>query len=150
MNVYFKLGILALSAAGVLYYGSTRYDAGYEARNSLQVKADLLAQEKARETEQDWQKRLREAQNAAKKRESKLQDDANAASGAASSLRQQLTKLRSDLPKLTRAAIDSYADAASVVFSECTAEYTEMARKADAIDNDRQTLEDAWPKPSTP
>ena len=108
--------------------------------------AVLKASEVARAREQQLQAAVTKAQNEAKRRETKLAADAATASRAVDGLRDTLTTVRAGIPALTRDAVDRYADAASVVFEQCSREYSGLARQADAIASERQTLIEAWPK----
>jgi succinate dehydrogenase/fumarate reductase flavoprotein subunit len=70
----------------------------------------------------------------------------------ADSLHTELDRLRGDLATVpgrirnaTREAVDQYAAAATVVFEQCTARYSEMAESAQGHASDVQTLMDAWP-----
>lgn len=70
----------------------------------------------------------------------------------ADSLRAELDWLRGDLADVperirsaTREAVDQYAAAATVVFGECAARYSELAISATGHASDVQTLMDAWP-----
>ena len=71
----------------------------------------------------------------------------------ADSLRAELDGLRGDLADVperirgaTREAVDQYAAAATVVFGECAARYSDLAGTATGHASDVQTLMDAWPK----
>ena len=71
----------------------------------------------------------------------------------ADSLRTELDGLRGDLADVpdrirnaSREAVDQYATAATVVFGECAARYSELAISATGHASDVQTLMDAWPK----
>ena len=68
-------------------------------------------------------------------------------------LRAELDGLRGDLADVperirsaTREAVDQYATAATVVFGECAARYSELAVSATGHASDVKTLMDAWPK----
>ena len=68
-------------------------------------------------------------------------------------LRAELDGLRGDLADVpdrirnaSREAVDQYAAAATVVFGECAARYSELAGAATGHASDVQTLMDAWPK----
>ena len=69
-------------------------------------------------------------------------------------LRTELDGLRGDLADVpdrirnaSREAVDQYAAAATVVFGECAARYSELAGAATGHASDVQTLMDAWPVP---
>lgn len=150
MNIYFKvlsyLIAIGVVLGGLWWYGNTKYDEGYAVRESLQVEADLIATNAARITEQGWQSKLNEAQNAATQRETKLKSDAAAASATVVILRNKITAINSSLPSLTRDAVNQYAAVAGDVFAECTDRYSRLAETTDSINNDRQTLIDGWPR----
>ena len=68
-------------------------------------------------------------------------------------LRAELDGLRGDLADVpdrirsaSREAVDQYATAATVVFGECAARYSELAISATGHASDVQTLMDAWSK----
>ena len=67
-------------------------------------------------------------------------------------LRAELDGLRGDLADVpdrirnaSREAVDQYAAAATVVFGECAARYSELAVTATGHASDVQTMMDAWP-----
>ena len=67
-------------------------------------------------------------------------------------LRAELDGLRGDLADVpgrirsaTREAVDQYAAAATTVFGECAARYSELAVSATGHASDVKTLMDAWP-----
>lgn len=76
----------------------------------------------------------------------------------AAGLRRQLDSVRSDLADVpariaaaSRAAVDEYAAAATVVFQQCSERYAAMAQVADRHANDAATCRAAWPvNPSRP
>lgn len=110
------------------------------------AQAALEFQMRARVQEQLWNKKVEAATHEAAKREKALQLDAANARRTTERVRSELADLRGRLPELTEQAVRQYADAASIVFSECTEEYRALAEVADRIDSDRQKLEDAWPE----
>ncbi len=68
-------------------------------------------------------------------------------------LRDELAGLRGDFADMpdrirnaSREAVDQYATAATVVFGECAARYSELAISATGHASDVQTMMDAWPK----
>lgn len=69
-------------------------------------------------------------------------------------LRDELAGLRGDLAEVpdrirsaSREAVDQYAAAATVVFGECAARYSDLAEAAAGHASDVRTLIDAWPVP---
>lgn len=110
------------------------------------INQSLAASESARIREKQLQTKVEEARNAAAIREKTLLADAGRARLAADRLRDEIDAARVILPGLTRAAVERYADAASVVFDKCVREYQGLAEQADRLVNDRQTLIDPWPR----
>lgn len=145
-------GLAGLAIAAAIGFGSGWTVNGWRLNGEIKEielgaeKAARKSEQDARTKEQEHAKRLQDAQHAATEREKKLRADADALRATAGSLRDDLAEFRRRLPSLTREAVERYADAASVVFGECTAEYQRLAEQADRIDSDRQKLEDAWPK----
>lgn len=89
------------------------------------------------------------ADAAVRKAESRAAQNKRDADG----LRVELDGLRGDLATVpdrirgaTRDAVDQYAAAATVVFGECAARYSELAISATGHASDVKTLMDAWPK----
>ena len=89
------------------------------------------------------------ADAAVRKAESRAAQNKRDADG----LRVELDGLRGDLATepdrirgATREAVDQYAAAATVVFGECAARYSELAGAATGHASDVQTLMEAWPK----
>lgn len=150
MNIYFKLALGAAVVGGAAYavhwHGETNYKRGYDAREAIAVKSELHAAQIAKKETDRLNDLVAAAEKKGKEREDKLLADATSARSAADRLRDEITGLRARIPYLTEQAVRKYADAASVVFAECNAEYTALAKRADQIDSDRQKLEDAWPK----
>jgi hypothetical protein len=150
MTAHLKLAAALVMLLGMIGACWTAYEAGADHReNALKAQSaqDAAAAElAARVKEQDLHYQLQEAQNAAKKRERKLLADAAGARGELDRLRDDLATIRHQLPSLAEAAVRGYADTASVVLRECASRYAEMAATADALDNDRQTLIEAWPR----
>lgn len=150
MNLYWRIGsyLIAIAAAigSLAWYASYNYDKGYEARSALQAKADLIAIEKNRKTEQSWQSKVDEANKRGEEREKKLSVDAASSRNAANKLRSDLAEFKRRMPEVTDEAIRNYASTATDVFGECTDRYTELAKKADSIRNELKTLDDAWPE----
>lgn len=144
-------GLAALVLAGAVlasywFVYQTGQDHATQAALVKQQAQDLRNFNQARSIEQAHQARVQAALTEATNREKQLRNDAAAAKSAADRLRSTLAQIQRDIPHLTDAAVRRYADAASVVFRECTEEYRALGAVADAIDSDRQTLEQAWPK----
>lgn len=143
------LAIAALCAAfgGWCYVGGMKHtQAAWNAEKVAQQALAMKAEKANRAKEKELQQKVIEAQNEAKKRETKLAADAASARAESGRLRNTIDSIRAELPNLTADAVRRYADTASVVLSECTAKYQELAETADRLDSERQTLIDAWPK----
>jgi len=104
-----------------------------------------LAEMLARSTEQQFQQKLQEANDAARKREITLRRDADGARVAAGGLRDEVAALRrriSIAPEASRA--DATAALGDVLLA-CTERYRSVAEEADRHASDVRTLIDAWP-----
>lgn len=150
MNIYFKvlsyLVAIGVVLGGLWWYGGTKYDEGYAVREAIAVKAESDAKTAAEIKRAEMQATADKAKEQANERAQKLETAANNSRLAADKLRNENANIRSSLPRLTEQAVRHYADTASVVLGECADQYQSMAATADRIDNDRQQLEDAWPK----
>lgn len=104
--------------------------------------AELIARAK----EQAMHYQLQEAQDAAKVRERNLLSAAAGARGQLDRLRDTLATRRQQLPDLPETTLRHHADTASVLLRDCAERYTALAETTDRIDNDRQTLMEAWPR----
>lgn len=91
-----------------------------------------------------------EAIKSAEARVSALQADFAGLAADRERMRESLAGVPARIATASRAAVDQYAAAATVVFEQCTARYSELAGKADGHANDVQLMQDAWPKASAP
>ena len=150
MSLIYKLlgaGVLAVALMAAIWkIDKSRQTIGYNVAVAEYTAQALKAEQDARIREGILQLQVSKAQNDSKIRENKLAADAANARSAADSLRNDLTAVRSSLPRLTRDAVDSYAATASIVFEQCVNEYSDLAAKTDGLASDRQTLIDAWPR----
>lgn len=85
----------------------------------------------------------------AQARAAALQTDITGLTNDRERLRITLSGVPARIAAASRAAVDEYAAAATVVFEQCTARYSALAGKADGHANDVQMMLDAWPKRST-
>jgi hypothetical protein len=69
---------------------------------------------------------------------------ANAARVERDGLRNDLAASRTTFADSTHTSLTAYADTLSVVFEQCTREYSDMAAKADGHALDTTTLFNAW------
>lgn len=150
MALLWRYGLFAsLLGALAVWHWSDKTKAVDDALEQLRgeyITASLVASEKARSREQQLQTIVQEAKNAAAIREKTLLADAGRSRLAADRLRDDLATARVILPSLTRAAVERYADTASIVFNQCVRKYRNLAAQADQLTSDRQTLIDAWPQ----
>jgi hypothetical protein len=153
------VGMMALytHAAAALVAGALAFGAGW------QVQAWRYGEQIATIKQQHTDAALSSARNALKLTEH-YRENADAAVKKAEAraaqnkrdadrLRDELAGLRGDLAEVpdrirnaSREAVDQYAAAATVVFGECAARYSELAISATGHASDVQTLMDAWPK----
>ena len=144
------LALLALIAG--LCFGAHRFleseqKIGYDkAVAEYQAKA-IVAEEAAKQKQQDLETQLEKAQNEAIQRENLLRVSAGLAADASSSLHVALTHYSAgNLSNDTAASLINSAATLATVLDQCQGKYTELAAKADRHASDVKTLTDAWPK----
>ena len=89
----------------------------------------------------------REKDDAVAKAQAQAKSNAAAADAARAErdgLRDDLAASRTTFADSTHASLAAYADTLSVVFEQCTKEYSELAAKADGHAADTSTLFNAW------
>jgi hypothetical protein len=89
----------------------------------------------------------REKDDAVAKAQAQARTNAAAADAARAErdgLRDDLAASRTTFADSTHASLAAYADTLSVVFEQCTKEYSELATKADGHAADTSTLFNAW------
>ena len=141
----FVIFVAAAFVSG-LFAGREQVQDKWDAARAVQVQAAFAAERMARTKEQILMTQLAEAQNAAIARETKLRADYAAAHATAGSLRDAIAAARNRLPTIPTHACQQTADAALVVFGDCTAEVERLASAADGHASDVKTLTEAWPK----
>lgn len=119
---------------------------GYDRAAAEYTAAALRAEEANRAKDVAWRDKLARAEN-----ESRKQRAANDAAAAAmrselGGLRDELAKVRRDLPDAPGGAVVERADTLATVFAECAAEVAGLAAKADRHADDAKRLRDAWPR----
>ena len=110
-----------------------------EHTQALQVATEQAAKETARmqkEKDAAIQKAVIQAQ--------RNMADAAAARDERDRLRDDLVTSRGSLADATNASLVEYANTLSVVFEQCTKEYSELAAKADGHATDAENLFGAW------
>lgn len=144
--MWMRLTIAAVTVCAILGAGWYGFGKGYQ-RRDLEAKAQVLAAEQqARAVEQLMTKKLQEAQTNARKRETALRRDADAARGAALSLRDQLAHATRALSGATCDASREYAATVNELFGQCAERYRAVAEQADKHSSDSVMLQEAWPK----
>ena len=116
-----------------------------EHTQALQVATEQAAKETARmqgEKDAAVQKAAALAQ--------RNKDDAASARSERDRLRDDLVASRTAIANSSHASVSSYAETLSVVFEQCTREYSELAAKADAHALDTEILFNAWSAISRP
>lgn len=147
--LYRLLAVIALCiAAGAVGWsqGTSHIQAKWDRNLAELAQAALEAEQKARETEQRYQKQLQEAQHAAKKRIQKLNADADSAGAAADILRDSIAALVGQLPTATTDTSRDTAATSLQLLGECADRYREVASAADRYASDARTLMEAWPQ----
>jgi hypothetical protein len=89
----------------------------------------------------------REKDNAVAKAQAQAKSNAAAADAARAErdgLRDDLAASRTTFADSTHTSLAAYADTLSVVFEQCTKEYSDVAAKADGHADDTNTLFNAW------
>lgn len=135
--------VLCVASMGIGYWrGNTNGKATVQAKWDTAVIAWDATNKKQ---EQEYANKIDQA---IAERDAKLktvQADATAARAAAGSLRNQLTEARRGLAAHSPAAVLDYANTASELLGECTAEYQSLGEKADGHAADAAALMRAWP-----
>ena len=121
-------------------------DIGYQRAVAEYTAKEAQAKDAARLHEQDMQKQLQEARDAATQRDQTIRDAAAAASASATSLHDALSALRNRVPGATADALGKSVTTLTTVLDDCQATYRSMAEVSDRHASDVKTLTDAWPK----
>ena len=129
-------------------YAAVSYVHGVEQKGYDQAKAECVAAnaKAVAAKQQEQNAKYMEAINAEKQRTKKLSADRDNLRAANAGLQHDLEAYRGRLYGLSANATSVYASALSNVFGECVQRYADLAKEADEIDSERQTLIDAWPK----
>ena len=119
---------------------------GYERSNSEWLAKEAIAKQAALTKERELIRQKEEAQNAASKREIKLEKSIVDLRHQLDGMRFAASEQRKRIATLSVDAARRVADAGIAVFRECSTEYSTVAVIADKCLSERQTLIDAWPK----
>lgn len=128
------------------HFGAKGVQAKWDHATIETQKATAVAEAKSRATEQAYSTQLAKAQNDHTQSVQRLQTAVAVAAATSSGLRNDLAKLRRDLPSLAADTVRQRADTLAAVLDQCQQNYRTMAANADAHALDVKLLQDAWPK----
>lgn len=145
-----KLIAYAASAAIIIFAGwffANHFEnQGYQKRVSEEQSHQNVELQAAATETQKLQSQLNKAQNELAQYKQKLADLSADNQRLSNGLRYSITSYNSHLPDYSREALVNRINTLSYVFSECTSEYVEVARKADSYIGDLKMMQEAWPK----
>lgn len=95
---------------------------------------------------QELQSKLNKAQYELSISKQKLSALSNDNRRISNSLRDSIAGYNRNLPDYSREALTDRINALGSVFSECTSQYVEVARKADSYVGELKMMQEAWPK----
>jgi hypothetical protein len=144
-------GVISLALAGALAASHRyAYEAGADNREAhvqnKYLKDYTESLQAARDKEQSLQAKARKAEHDFSTRKNRILADAAASRRESDGLRNELASIRTSLPAQSLAASRGIADALAELFGACTERYLRVAEQADALQNERDTLIQAWPK----
>lgn len=133
-----------------LVIGGWAFDHQHQKNKYLTLQNDyqqlaINAEIHANEIESKWRKTVEESQHAFVEREKRLQADLANSAAANVGLRGTIENLKRSLPTNTNETNRAYADALTIVFSECATKLAELGQAADRHANEAATLSEAWP-----
>ena len=147
----FGTHIAAAAVAGVLAFGaawqvqSWRYGEQIATIKQQQTDAALSSARNALKLTEHYRENADAAVRKAEARAAQNKRDADRLRTELDGLRGDLADVPDRIRNASREAVDQYAAAATVVFGECAARYSDMAQAAAGHASDVQTLMDAWP-----
>ena len=143
----------ALIVAALAFTHFTGYRAGkaavraaWDAEKVTQLQNLKAANDENRKLESKRQSAVVAAQSAAVGRMADLRAGADRAGAERDRLRDAIRTTGADLPSRAPDAVRQYAINAAGLLASCSEKYSELARDADAVWSERQTLIDAWPQ----
>jgi acyl-CoA reductase-like NAD-dependent aldehyde dehydrogenase len=139
--------VLACSHFLALRTGKAIVRGQWDAQRLVDAETARKAIEANRAKEQALQATLSKAQDDASKREKNLRAAAGAARGERDRLRDAIATATSGLPSDTSSTVLARAATLGGLLNECSAEYSDLAAKADGHSSDAVMLRDGWPKP---
>lgn len=143
--------VLSLAMLAVILFGVSRWGDHREAIGRAKCEAESTAVAKAadstnRAKEAALKIQVEMAVRNAEERQRTFQADASRARAESERLRGDLKVSRSQLSRASADAVREYAATLGDVFSECSAEVEEVARKATGHAIDSLMLQEAWAK----
>ena len=147
----FATHIAAAAVAGVLAFGAAwqvqawRYGEQITTIKQQHTDAALSSARNALKLTEHYRENADAAVRKAEARAAQNKRDADALRAELDGLRGDIANVPDRIRSASREAVDQYATAATVVFGECAARYSELAVSATGHASDVKTLMDAWP-----
>lgn len=138
--------VLAFTHFAAYRAGQANVRAAWDADKVTQLQNLKVANDENRKLGAKRESAVIQAQSAAVRRDAGLLADVGRAHDQLDGLRDAIRTTGADLPGRAPDAVRSYATDAAGLLASCSKEYAELARDADAIWSERQTLIDAWPQ----
>ena len=137
--------LLGGAVFGVHTYNAHQQDIGYQ-RGVSEYQAKLIeAQESARKTEANFNQKIKEANDAANRRNKQIDAAHAAAQSAADSLRDTLANLRDSVPGATAATLAESVRVLANVLGTCSQRYTDVAGVSDRCISEAKRCVEGWP-----
>jgi GTPase involved in cell partitioning and DNA repair len=150
ISIWWKIGgaaIAVLSIVGALYGATKHYEnIGYQKRISEEQAQGIKDLKTAAIETQNLQQKLNEARNELIIQKQKLATLTAGNNLLVSQLRESTSKYNLNLSYYSRQTLEKRVETLSTVVAECTAEYSALARSADATELDLQMFDKSWPK----
>lgn len=150
VSIWWKVGgviIAVITIAGSLYGITKHYEnIGYQKRISEEQAQGIKDLKAAAAETQNLQQKLNEARNELIVQKQKLAALTAGNNLLVSQLRESTSKYNLNLSYYSRQALEKRIETLSTVVTECTTEYSALARSADATELDLQMLDKSWPK----
>lgn len=139
------IGGAALAAIAAWNVQALRYDAQIEGIEAQHSEAIAASAKSALRLTEIYREKADAALRKAESRAAQNKRDTDGLRGELDGLRGDIANVPDRIRSASREAVDQYAAAATVVFGECAARYSELAEKAQGHAATVQLLMDAWP-----
>lgn len=136
---------LTLAAASTWHVQAWRYGGQISAIHQQHAQAIASSAKSALKLTEIYRENADAAIQKAEARAAQNKRDADGLRAELDGLRGDLADVPGRIRSATREAVNQYATAATVVFGDCAARYSELAGAATGHASDVQTLIDAWP-----